>query len=172
VPIIPLILILFARTAEQVISYGLRHASRFTFHVSRFTPLLFLLPSAFLASQSRYPIGGDKGAYLGLEDAAHYLNQLPYETVLYDFWLSWQWNFYLFDSKVYVAWMPNPAALETDLRSFGRTSPRYLAVPSWESDVEARAAATQAGFTLTPVHTSLRPDGSQAFIIYQLIPNP
>lgn len=171
VPIVPLALILFARTAEQVI-YWVFHASHFTFHASRLMPLLFLLPSALLASQSRYPIGGDKGAYLGLEDAAHYLNQLPYETVLYDFWLSWQWNFYLFDSKVYVAWMPNPAALETDLRSFGRTSPRYLAVPSWESDVEARAAAAQAGFNLAPVHTSLRPDGSQAFIIYQLIPNP
>lgn len=172
VPIVPFILILFASLTEYVIGYRLLPVSRITLHVLRFTLLALLLPSALLASQSRYPIGGDKGAYLGLEDAARYLNQLPYETVLYDFWLSWQWNFYLFDSKVYVAWMPNPAALETDLRSFGRTSPRYLTVPSWESDVEIRTAAAQTGFTLTPVHTSLRPDGSQAFIIYQLVPNP
>lgn len=172
VPIAPLILILFASFTEHVVGYWLLHVSRMTLHVLRFILPVLLLPSAILAAQSRYPIGGDKGAYLGLEDAARYLNQLPYETVLYDFWLSWQWNFYLFDSKVYVAWMPNPAALETDLRSFGRTSPRYLTVPSWESDVEIRTAAAQAGFTLTPVHTASRPDGSQAFIIYQLVPSP
>lgn len=172
VPIAPLILILFASFTEHVVGYWLLHVSRMTLHVLRFTLPVLLLPSAILAAQSRYPIGGDKGAYLGLEDAARYLNQLPYETVLYDFWLSWQWNFYLFDSKVYVAWMPNPAALETDLRSFGRTSPRYLTVPSWESDIEIRTAAAQAGFTLSPVHISQRPDGSQAFIIYQLVSNP
>jgi len=169
VPLIPLILILFARVVEKMIGGGLFHVSRFALHAGL---LALLLPSAFLASQARYPIGGDKGAYLGLEDAARYLNQLPYETVLYDFWLSWQWNFYLFDSKVYVAWMPNPAALEADLRSFGRTSPRYLVVPSWESEAETRAAASRAGFSFTPVHTSFRPDGSPAFVIYQLAPSP
>lgn len=176
VPVVPMLLILFARLIEQVIGYGLLRIPRLTFRVSRFTfhasLLVLLLPSALLASNSRYPIGGDKGAYLGLEDAARYLNQLPYETVLYDFWLSWQWNFYLFDSKVYVAWMPTPAALEADLRSFGRASPRYLVVPSWEADAEVRAAAAQAGFTFAPVHTAYRPDGSSAFIIYQLVPNP
>jgi hypothetical protein len=90
--------------------------------------------------------------------------------VLYDRWLSWQWNFYLYSAPVYVAWMPSPAALATDLRAFGHTSPRYLAVPSWEQDAELRGAAASAGFEFVPRHHSYRRDGSLALTVYELTP--
>lgn len=131
---------------------------------------LLVLPAAFTAARSGYPVGGDHGAYMGLDDAARFLNALPYGAVLYDFWLSWEWNYYLFDGKVYTAWLPAPEALTADLRAFGRTSPRYLAVPSWESEAEARTAAAAAGFTFELAHAAFRADGSRSFAIYRLIP--
>jgi 4-amino-4-deoxy-L-arabinose transferase-like glycosyltransferase len=177
VPILPLALLLFARVIAKLTKLAQRFSAGFasqrllsTFHfllpLSFF--LFFLLPSSFTAARSAYPIGGDHGAYDGLDETARYLNALPQGTVLYDFWLSWQWRFYLFDGPAYVAWMPNPEALATDLRAFGRTSPRYLVAPSWESEAEARAAAAHAGFSLRPVYEAYRRDGSRSFVVYQL----
>lgn len=171
VPLVPLVLMLLARVAWPLAAsrwpLAARHWSR---SVVILAACLLLLPSALTATRSGYPIGGDHGAYAGLDETARFLRRLPYGAVLYDFWLSWQWNFYLFDGPVYVAWMPNPAALATDLRAFGRSSPRYLVVPAWEAEPEVRAAAAQAGFTFAPAHQSFRPDGTRAFVVYQLIP--
>ena len=61
------------------------------------------------------PIGGDHGAYDGIEHIAAELHSLPDGSVLYDHWLSWQWSFYLFDSRVYVSWFQGPDALSEDL---------------------------------------------------------
>jgi hypothetical protein len=129
-----------------------------------------LLPAARAAAQSRYPIGGDHGAYDGVDDTAAYLNTLPAGTVLYDHWLSWQWSFYLFDGPVYVAWFPTPDALARDLRTFGAASPRYLVVPVWESDAELRAAAASAGFVFEPRFVARRRDGPVTFTVYALVP--
>jgi hypothetical protein len=103
---------------------------------------------------------------------ARFVNRLPSGAVLYDFWLSWQWNFHLFDGPAYVAWMPSPEAFATDLRSFGRSSPRYLVVPAWEAEAEARAAAARAGFGFRLEHTTFRRDGSASFRVYRLAPGP
>lgn len=132
---------------------------------------LLLLPPALTAARSGYPIGGDHGAYLGIDETARYIQTLPAGTVLYDFWLTWEWNFYLFDSPAYVAWMPSPADLTRDLQSFGRKSPRYLTVPSWESGAEAEAAVRAAGFHWETAFTARRPDGSAAFVVYHLLPD-
>jgi 4-amino-4-deoxy-L-arabinose transferase-like glycosyltransferase len=140
-----------------------------------FLPVLLvglLLPPAFTAARSGYPVGGDHGAYDGLDDAARFIRTLPTGGVLYDHWLGWQWNFYLFDGPLYVSWFISPEALATDLRAFGHTSPRYLAVPAWESDVEVRAAAAEAGFGFTLLHTSYRRDGLVSIVVYQLTPSP
>lgn len=177
VPILPLALLLFARILERLtesIRYVIRQRAfhrppppTFYFLLPSFFFLL-LFPSALTAARSAYPLGGDHGAYDGIDAVAHYLNALPEGTVLYDFWLSWQWRFYLFDGPTYVAWLPTPEALATDLRAFGRTSPRYLVAPDWESVAEARAAAAHAGFSLRPVHEAYRRDGSRSFVVYQL----
>jgi hypothetical protein len=176
VPILPLALLLFARTLERLtesIRYVIRHSAFYrpphpTFYLLLPASILLVLPSALTAARSGHPIGGDHGAYDGIDDVARYLNALPEGTVLYDFWLSWQWRFYLFDGPAYVAWMPTPEALATDLRAFGRISPRYLVAPDWESVAETRAAAAEAGFCLRPVHEAYRRDGSRSFVVYRL----
>jgi hypothetical protein len=105
-----------------------------------------------------------------VDDAALYLSSLPEGSVLYDRWLSWQWNFYLFGAPVYVAWLPSPEGLATDLAAFGHRSPRYFVVPSWEPDGEMRAAAARAGFAFVPRHESYRRDGSLSLTVYALTP--
>jgi hypothetical protein len=91
--------------------------------------------------------------------------------VLYDHWLSWQFDFYLFDRPLFVAWFATPQALALDLTAFGHTSPRYLVVPTWESEAELRAAAGEAGFVFAPIYTATRRDGSTSFVVYQLVPS-
>ena len=133
---------------------------------------LLLAPSALQAAHSGYPIGGDHGAYDGIDGAARFINSLPQGSVLYDHWLSWEWNFYLYGGPVYVAWFPSPDSLATDLRAFGATSPRYLAVPTWEGDGEVRAAAAMAGYTFVPLYTAYRRDGQPTIIVYSLTKTP
>ncbi len=184
VQIVPLILLLLARVLWRIADSLWRIANSLWPQLSRrnyplsaigyLLPLVFcfiLLPSSLTAAQSGYPIGGDHGAYDGIDDAARFLNALPYGTVLYDHWLSWLWNFYLFDGPVYVSWFPTPDALTTDLQAFGRASPRYIAIPSWEADIEIRAAAARAGFHFVAAHTAFRRDGSVSLRVYQIVPD-
>lgn len=131
-------------------------------------------PPAWQAARARFPIGGDHGAYLGIDDMARYLRQIPFDekAVLYDFWLSWQWGYYLYEGPVYVAWMPSPAALARDVQAFGTRAPRFLAIPAWESETEIRTALAQAGYALHLRHTAYRPDGSASLRLYQILPAP
>jgi hypothetical protein len=129
---------------------------------------LLIAPPAVQAAHSRYPIGGDHGAYDGIDGAARFIDTLPQGSVLYDHWLSWEWNFYLYGAPVYVAWFPSPESLTTDLEAFGATSLRYLAVPTWEGEAEMRAAAATAGYTFVPLYTAYRRDGAPTIIVYAL----
>jgi 4-amino-4-deoxy-L-arabinose transferase-like glycosyltransferase len=175
-PVVPLMALLLgrmaARAAGGLAGIGAGGLRRWA---PRLLPILLvglLLPPALTAARSGYPVGGDHGAYDGLDDAARFIRTLPTGGVLYDHWLGWQWNFYLFDGPLYVSWFISPEALATDLRAFGHTSPRYLAVPDWESDMEVRAAAAEAGFGLTRLHTSYRRNGLVSIVVYQLTPLP
>jgi 4-amino-4-deoxy-L-arabinose transferase-like glycosyltransferase len=183
-PLLPLVALLFARTL-QLIADGLSRTARRVFRcfgvwdlgfgiwTSRLLPpafCLLLLSPALTAARSGYPVGGDHGAYDGIDDAARFIRTLPPGGVLYDHWLGWELSFYLFDPPLYISWFPAPAALTADLKSFGRTSPRYLIVSSWESDAEVRAAAAQAGFEFIPIRAATRQDGSTSFVVYQLVP--
>jgi 4-amino-4-deoxy-L-arabinose transferase-like glycosyltransferase len=182
-PLLPLLALLLAR-ALRLIAYSLSYAAyrlsrsavwnlNLGFWVSRLVPpafCLLLISPALTAARSGYPVGGDHGAYDGIDNVARFIHTLPPGGVLYDHWLSWEFNFYLFDRPLYIAWFASPDALATDLKSFGHTSPRYLVVPSWESDAEVRAAAAQAGFAFVPIHTATRRDGSTSFVVYQLAP--
>jgi 4-amino-4-deoxy-L-arabinose transferase-like glycosyltransferase len=183
-PLLPLLALLFARIADgrfawriarrlfaflNLESWNLNLSSVFSFLLP-LSFLLLLLPAAFRAAHSGYPIGGDHGAYDGIDDVARFVRTLPPEGVLYDHWLSWEFNYYLFDRPLYVSWFPTPEALTTDLRAFGHTSPRYFVVPSWEADTEIRAAAAHAGFEFVPLHITARRDGSASFTVYRLAP--
>lgn len=134
------------------------------------TLAVMLAEPALAAAKSRLPVGGDHGAYDGIDSAADYLRGAPAGSVLYDHWLSWEWGFYLYDGPVYVSWFPTPGALATDLRAFGGTSPRYLAVPAWEGPEEIWAAVKAAGYEAELVYTAYRRDGEATIRVYELRP--
>jgi len=131
---------------------------------------LCLTPSAVIAARSGYPIGGDHGAYEGIDQIAETLKQVPPGSVLYDHWLSWELGFYLFDGPAYIAWMPGPSTLTDDLKSFGKQSNRYIVSPEWESFTEMQTAIDAAGFETKVLAQTYRRDGSVAFTLYQIVP--
>ncbi|RME57255.1 MAG: hypothetical protein D6790_13550, partial [Caldilineae bacterium] len=69
-----------------------------------------LIVPARTAAQGGFPIGGDHGATVGLEEAVTWLrNQAPADAILYHRVLGWQLRFYLFDEN--SSW-PDATALE------------------------------------------------------------
>jgi 4-amino-4-deoxy-L-arabinose transferase-like glycosyltransferase len=165
-PIVPLLLLLLARV---LLAGGVVAARRAA--IARALPAaacMLLVVPALRAAGSAYPIGGDHGPYDGANQAADIIRGLPEGSVLYDHWLGWHWSYYLFDGPVYVAWFASPDGLADDLTAFGASSPRYVAVPAWESDAEIRAAAARAGYALVHLHTSPRRDGSDSILVYEL----
>ena len=137
-----------------------------------YTTLLILLlalqlPGAWQARSGHFPIGGRPAADSGAAAVAQALAGLPYGTVLYDHWYSWQWRYHLFDGRVYVGWFPHPSALAEDLAAFGRDgNPRYLALPDDSVALPVRRAVTRSGFRLQPVAICVQ-DG---IILYQILP--
>lgn len=172
VPLAPLIIILLAQplaaAAGLLQGYGPARVMR-AVAVAGTAVLLTLLPASLRASASGYALGGDHGAYDGIEKVAAALRSAPTGSVLYDQWLDWQWKFYLDHSPAYIGWVQGPQNLAADLRAFGASSPRYFVAPSWEPMAEMRSAITGAGFVCVPLLDTVRRDGSRSFTLYQLV---
>jgi hypothetical protein len=132
--------------------------------------ILLLLAPAWHAARSRYPVGGDHGAYDGIDVVASFLRELPEGAVVYHHWLGWHYDYYLFDAPVYLAYWPTPAWLARDVQVFGATDPRYATFPSWESSARVEWVLASVGYGLTPVLTTVRRDGTTSFIIYRILP--
>ena len=132
--------------------------------------LLALIPRAAAANYDFSPIGGDHGAYDGVDDAARFMRTLPRDSVLYDHWLSWELDYYLFDKPVRTFYYSDGPELARDLVLHGRESPRYIILPWWPLDLDPQPAVQQAGFRLRAVHQSFRRDGQVSFTVFQLDP--
>jgi hypothetical protein len=119
------------------------------------------------AAASRFPIGGDHGAYQGIEQVVDFLQSIPADTTLYHRWLGWHWHFYLWGSPYdFRAWTsPADLAAQAAARPGAR---RYVVFPSWHSSTEARLALAEDGMTLQEVHRAFRDDGSVSFIVYRI----
>ena len=134
--------------------------------------LLVLIPMVAAAKYDFSPIGGDHGAYDGVDDAARYVQSLPRNSVLYDHWLSWEFDYYLFENPTQTFYYNDGLDLTHDLVLHGRQTPRYIVIPWWPLDLDPWAAARQAGFSMRVVHQSFRRDGLVSFTIYQLAATP
>jgi hypothetical protein len=119
------------------------------------------------AAASRFPIGGDHGAYQGIEQVVATLRTVPADTTLYHRWLGWHWRFYLWGSPYdFRAWTsPADLAAQAAARPGAR---RYIVFPSWASSSEARLALAGAGLALHEVQRAFRDDGSVSFIVYRI----
>lgn len=119
------------------------------------------------AAASRFPIGGDHGAYQGIEQVIAFFRNVPADTTLYHRWLGGHWRFYLWNSPYDMrAWRsPTDLAAQAAARPNAR---RYVVFPSWQSSTEARLALAEVGLTLEEVHRAFREDGSLSFTVYSI----
>lgn len=159
-PLLPLVALLVGRMVSLLAGQdGRRVRGLGRYALPRLLLLLLALLlmgwTALGAANGRFPIGGQVAADDGAAEVAAFLAAAPYGTVLYDHWYSWQWRYHLFAKKVYVSWVPHPAALAQDLTVFGRNGqPRFIALPLDKTANPFLRAAQDAGFHLTPVTSS------------------
>ena len=121
-----------------------------------------------LAASSELPLGGDHGAYDGIDQLAAFLRveALP-GAVVYHYWLGYHYRFYLHGAPLRLHWYPDPADLVHDATVYRREA-RYIAFPSFRDGSQARAALTAAGIKLLPVYEAHRRDGSVSFRLYRM----
>jgi 4-amino-4-deoxy-L-arabinose transferase-like glycosyltransferase len=140
--------------------------TRFLGSVSFLAMMVVLLTTGLVAVQEHIPVGGDHGAYDGLDTVVDFLHDLPVGTVLYDRWLTWHYDYYLFDAPLFRAGFPSVAWLAADAAAFYDGRPRYLVVPDWESVARLVRALKGVELDLRPVMTTHRRDGSRSFVVY------
>jgi len=130
--------------------------------------VIALAGPALQAAQSQLPLGGDHGAYDGIDDLATYLRaSAPPGSVLYHFWLGHHYRFYLYAAPLRLHWYPDLQDLVDDATIY-RREPRYIAFPSWRDGTAAEAALKEAGIALIPVLETGRRDGTTSFRLYRL----
>jgi hypothetical protein len=133
-----------------------------------------LLWGAGQATTAHIPIGGDHGAYTGIEEVASYLQSHVPENrgVLYQRWLGWHWDWYLWDGPNGRVYWSDPAMLINDIRTAPEGYTRYVVFPGWHIDERApleRALATE-GLGLAERLIVRRPDdGRVQFAVYEIV---
>jgi 4-amino-4-deoxy-L-arabinose transferase-like glycosyltransferase len=120
------------------------------------------------AARSGLPLGGDHGAYDGIDRLADYVRaNVPPGAVLYHHWLGYHYRFYMYGTPLRLHWYPDPADLVQDAVAY-RLEPRYIAFPSFRDGVPMQAALNNAGIQLLPVYETTRRDGTVSFRLYRL----
>jgi hypothetical protein len=132
--------------------------------------LLAVLVGGVVAADGRIPVGGDHGAYDGLNDVIGFLYTLPVGTVVYDRWLSWHYDYHLFDAYLYRAGFPTPEWLAADAAAFYDGRPRYVVIPDWESPARLARALAAEDLSMSPVLTAQRRGGAISFTVYEIAP--
>ncbi len=109
--------------------------------------LIVLAGPAVQAAEGRLPVGGDHGAYAGLDEVVAWLDaRTESAPVLYHRTLGWHFRFYLFHpvevGQIDLRWYPSDVYL-ADNAAKTPHRPRYLVVAAWapERDLDVSLAA-------------------------------
>ena len=130
--------------------------------------VLSLVGPVAKAARSELPLGGDHGAYGGIDALAAYVRtRVPPGAVLYHYWLGYHYRFYLYGAPLRLHWYPDLADLTHDAYVY-RREPRYIAFPSWRDSTPEMEALASAGIRLVPVFETTRRDGTISFRLYKL----
>jgi hypothetical protein len=123
---------------------------------------------ALTAAQSGYPIGGDHGAYDGIEAVADYFRErVPADSILYHNWLGWHYSFYMFDFPLVFRWYPSPEELAQDASQVNNAQ-RYIVFPRGKPTAEVRDALAEADLELRSVYSTYGRDGGISFTVYRI----
>jgi hypothetical protein len=178
--LVPLLLILLARIlwlasgalASILPSLRGRGRGRMDSHHRAFLTVVLLAVTltgpALTAARSGYPIGGDHGAYDGIEAVANYFrDSVPAGSILYHHRLGWHYSFYMFDFPVVLCWYPSPEELAEDARQVDDAE-RYVVFSSEKFTAEARDALADVGLELRGVYSAYGRAGSISFTVYRI----
>jgi len=120
------------------------------------------------ATNSGLPVGGDHGAYDGIDELAAAIRaEAPAGSVLYHHWLGYHYRFYLHGAPLRLHWYPDVQDLVHDATVY-RREPRYIAFPSFRDGSAAAEALQAAGMELLPAYETRRRDGTASFRLYRL----
>lgn len=164
--LVPIAAMLVGRAIGQLINSSI--GRRLSPSLTLVSVAVAMLPFSDAAAESQYPIGGDHGAYDGIEQVAAYLSVLPSGTVVYDHWLAWELSYYLGEGHVYLAYFDTPAALADDLHVFAKDDARYVIFPARESPDKVIDAIGQVGYTLSPVFETKNRFDQTSFTIFKI----
>jgi len=174
-PLVPLAALLVARGLVEFARPSLRvpEAERRAALGSRAAALglVFIIGLAGPLGQatgSALPVGGDHGAYDGIDGLAAAIRaEAPAGAVLYHHWLGYHYRFYLHGAPLRLHWYPDVQDLAHDATVY-RREPRYIAFPSFRDGSAAVQALKEAGIELLPVYETRRRDGTESFRLYRL----
>ncbi|HIC89190.1 MAG TPA: phospholipid carrier-dependent glycosyltransferase, partial [Anaerolineae bacterium] len=176
----PVVALLLARILERLTETVARRAV--TAHLKQqlvriFFPVLvlvvMLLGPAMRAARSGYPVGGDHGAYDGIDLVADHLQvTLPPsfdQAIVYHRWLGWHYRYYLFGAPYEFRWWPEAYKLARDvLAHLGEV--QVIVFPGWHLRERDRVQQVLAGYGLGLRETlrTYRRDGTLSFIVYRI----
>jgi hypothetical protein len=167
--VIPLVALLTARAFMALWEVVHARLWRRFYPVGLGVTLIAVLATPVLqATHSELPLGGDHGAYDGIDELAAYLRaEAPPGSVLYHYWLGYHYRFYLYGAPLRLHWYPDLEDLAHDAYVYRREA-RYIAFPSWRDGTPVQAALAEAGIDLVPVLQTTRRDGTVSLRLYQL----
>ena len=128
--------------------------------------LVVLAGPAVRAAEGRLPVGGDHGAYEGLDEVADWFDaRADSAPVLYHRTLGWHFRFYLFHpveaGQIDLRWYPSDVYL-ADNAAKTPHRPRYLVAADWAPE---RNLATSLATRNLALHERLRAGN---FVIYEI----
>ncbi len=168
-PLVPLLALLVARALTLAAARLPRREPRVVAAAGLAVGLL-LLPGALAAARSAVPVGGDHGAYDGIDAVAEAVAALPMGSVVYTDALGWPLAYYLFDAYVYRAPFETPADLADDLRTFGADgTERVLVMPGWRDHRPVLSAVRAASFHPEMMLRTTNRHGETSFVVYRLV---
>jgi hypothetical protein len=178
--LVPLLLILLARViwlasgalASIPPSLRGRGRGRVDSHHRAFLTVVLLAVTltgpALTAARSGYPIGGDHGAYDGIEAVAGYFRDgVPAGSILYHHRLGWHYSFYMFDFPLVLRWYPSPEELAEDARQV-HSAWCYVVFPNGKLTAGVKDALADVGLGLRSVYSAYGRDGSISFTVYRI----
>jgi 4-amino-4-deoxy-L-arabinose transferase-like glycosyltransferase len=129
-----------------------------------------LLAPAGAAARGVFPVGGDHGAYQGIELVADYVRrELPAGAIVHQRTLGWHFMYYLYGDIHAVHWYRSPDDLAKNVSEWPAT-PQWIVFPEWRGWQAEEARLQQAGIALREELRALRSDGSVSFRVFRLEP--
>ena len=132
-----------------------------------FLAVALALP-AHTAQHYGFPIGGDHGAYQGIEQVAAYLKgNAPAHAIIYHQDLGWHYSYYLFGQPFDFYYYPSDRFVLDTANQFPQVE-KYIVFPDWRSPASLQTLLQQGGWELHEVYRTYRPDGSVSFTVYRI----